>query len=1385
MRIPLSRLLHMVKMIYNISSFFNNPVRIASFLVKITFQAIISSRNYITVNGTKSIWNQDVDVIKEKISECIELKDNYIAAYVKTRDSEMKGEIHKFEFSQQYIFGNLVAFSARLSKIVEMFEKIRVFQELFESRLEDLLPEEAILKDKLAFETSIQILKQREYDFLDFRDRSFDSDLEDFQRKIAALTQTLRGKLEKTYQNIWSSHHGFQYLRRFEILAPLLEIKDIDSKHKKMLATFRHEMDVIAKIYKKYKNNPPIPRNYPEESGNIYWVRSLLAHLRQYIDLLEKEKALMKRTEYSKLIKQFNEVGVNLMKFECEVEDSLKNIKIRSLEKMIARPILKNIENEKSELVVNFDPYLSQVLHRNEKICKLNLELPSIHQFIVSKKTFFFEYRDMVALMLQSYNKTMSSLVPDLRKLYSVHLNKIKDSLEPGFQKINWTCQTWQGYVDKVFKDINIYNNLIQRSNDIFESRVEKLLDQVLLTELFALPDKEPWTLEKFLETVKNMCKEGAQTLQMKNEMIEDAIEDLICLALEFKPTLDVIEKEKDVKETSTSGPNLTSLAKKLQKKKHPNTKDLLLHLSTDQIESIKKAADELRKTYSRKICDKLVLLVKTSIKALAKHFQNAVSDNEKASPVFVLSTYLVLPDIEVNPSVEEIQKMLSTAGQIILSVNKGVTRWKSLEDNYEDKSKEVSLVTTSTSQRKLYVAEKIEPDLIPEKQNSFYKLVSENKDIVKTMMTLSTCLSGFQLELSDFKKSLQKFSELWTVDRDNFIVKMEEEKPNLREYEEVLQRYQTIKTVLDNEMDSHEMGTITISTLDFKAELNLEIQQWNNMIVKAIYTRFRNEMERIIGVQQELSKKLSRPIENLEDIRVIMETQRTMREIEIDFEIDMEIVENAFTLIAKFGYQPTKEDTDLLAIMKDTWQQLRSQTIKTQAELLNVQAHFQKKLIEDLKCFQGTVDNFILDYNKNGPMREGLHPKEASDILLMFQNTFDDLWNQHQSYTVGEELFGLDHIDQPGLVTIKKELNLLQRLYKLYNDVIDSVNGYQKMPWTEVDIEEINGELLEFGNRCRKLPKALKEWPAFYSLKKTIDDFNEVCPLLELMSSKAMKQRHWERIESITNHKFNIEKPNIPLKNILEAPLLKNKEEIEDICISALKEKEIEAKLKGVIQEWSMQELKFQTFKNRGELLLKGDKTAETVALAEDSLMVLGSLMSNRYNAPFKASIQKWLTDLSNTNEILEKWLLVQNTWSYLEAVFVSGDIAKQLPQEAKRFNKIDRTWMKLMSRAHDVYGVVNACVGDDHLKNTLPYLQSELELCQKSLSGYLEKKRYLFPRFFFVSDPVMLEILGQGSDSHTIQAHLLSIFDNTKSVKFHDQDYNKILSLASREGE
>ena len=140
-----------------------------------------------------------------------------------------------------------------------------------------------------------------------------------------------------------------------------------------------------------------------------------------------------------------------------------------------------------------------------------------------------------------------------------------------------------------------------------------------------------------------------------------------------------------------------------------------------------------------------------------------------------------------------------------------------------------------------------------------------------------------------------------------------------------------------------------------------------------------------------------------------------------------------------------------------------------------------------------------------------------------------------------------------------------------------------------------------------------MKEWPAFNDLKSKIDDFNETCPLLEMMSNKAMKDRHWERISAATSHTFDIHSDSFILRYIMEAPLLQYKDDIEDICISAVKEKDIEAKLKQVVNDWNVQSLTFSAFKTRGELLLKGNETSEVVSLMEDSLMILGSLMSNR----------------------------------------------------------------------------------------------------------------------------------------------------------------------------
>lgn len=55
----------------------------------------------------------------------------------------------------------------------------------------------------------------------------------------------------------------------------------------------------------------------------------------------------------------------------------------------------------------------------------------------------------------------------------------------------------------------------------------------------------------------------------------------------------------------------------------------------------------------------------------------------------------------------------------------------------------------------------------------------------------------------------------------------------------------------------------------------------------------------------------------------------------------------------------------------------------------------------------------------------------------------------------------------------------------------------------------------------------------------------------------------------------------------------------------------------------------------------------------------------------------------------------------------------------------------MQIVTHAIETQNVVTTCAGGELLKNMLPHLLEQLELCQKSLSAYLETKRAEFPRW------------------------------------------------------
>jgi dynein heavy chain len=97
----------------------------------------------------------------------------------------------------------------------------------------------------------------------------------------------------------------------------------------------------------------------------------------------------------------------------------------------------------------------------------------------------------------------------------------------------------------------------------------------------------------------------------------------------------------------------------------------------------------------------------------------------------------------------------------------------------------------------------------------------------------------------------------------------------------------------------------------------------------------------------------------------------------------------------------------------------------------------------------------------------------------------------------------------------------------------------------------------------------------------------------------------------------------------------------------------------------------------------------------------------------------------------------------------------------------------------------VLVQCVKADGGKryDDMKQISADLDKNQKSLSQYLETKQMAFPRFYFISNDDLLQILGS-SDAKAIQPYLLSLFDNCKKLKFGKGD-KFMIGMVSDEGE
>ena len=160
------------------------------------------------------------------------------------------------------------------------------------------------------------------------------------------------------------------------------------------------------------------------------------------------------------------------------------------------------------------------------------------------------------------------------------------------------------------------------------------------------------------------------------------------------------------------------------------------------------------------------------------------------------------------------------------------------------------------------------------------------------------------------------------------------------------------------------------------------------------------------------------------------------------------------------------------------------------------------------------------------------------------------------------------------------------------------------------------------------------------------------------------------------------------------------------------------------------------------------------------------------------------WEEKLNRINALFDVWIDVQRRWVYLEGIFSgSADIKALLPVETSRFQSISSeflTLMKKVSKSPMVMDVLNIPA----VQRSLERLADLLGKIQKALGEYLERERSSFPRFYFVGDEDLLEIIGNSKNIPRLQKHFKKMFAGVSAILLNDEN-NVVTGVASREGE
>ena len=633
--------------------------------------------------------------------------------------------------------------------------------------------------------------------------------------------------------------------------------------------------------------------------------------------------------------------------------------------------------------------------------------------------------------------------------------------------------------------------------------------------------------------------------------------------------------------------------------------------------------------------------------------------------------------------------------------------------------------------------------------------------------------------EISTYVDKWLQFQSLWDLRSEQVYDILGD---NLPRWLECLQDIRKVRTTFDTQEVSRSFGHITIDYDQVQTKVNAKYDQWQHEILMKFASRLGNRMRDVHSDIEKARKQLegqsSDTSSTAQAVQFITAVQSCKRNVKAWApEIEM-FRQGQSTLVRQRYHFPN----DWLHIeqVDSQWEALKeildkkSRIMEEQSDAMRANIVAQDKLVSD------RIAEIVAQWNEEKPVSGTIQPDVASATLSAFETRIASLQGDFQQVIKAKEALDIPASSDSSLDATLEEVRDFQSVWSNLSTIWASLNETRETLWTAVQPRKIRSKVDDLIKSTKDMPSRMRQYAAFEHVQSVLRGFLKVNPILSDLKSDAIRERHWHKIYKQIKPQKRFSPSSMTLGDVWDLNLVATEAIVKDIIAQAQGEMALEEFLKQVRETWQNYALEMVNYQNKCRLIRGWD---DLFAKCSENLNSLQAMKHSPYYKEFEEEAVSWEDKLNRVHVLFDVWIDVQRQWVYLEGVFTgNADIKHLLPIESGRFQNINSEFLAVMKKANktpyvlDVLNIPNA-------QKSLERLAEMLNKIQKALGEYLEKERVSFPRFYFVGDEDLLEMIGNSNDTLRIAKHFKKMFAGLAGLVMDDETV--ISGFTSKEGE